>query len=68
MKKTLSTTLPQTGFARLPAVLAVYPVSKSKLYDDIKHGKFPPPIKLSERISAWKVETLREFLEAAGEV
>jgi prophage regulatory protein len=63
-----SNTLPQTGFVRLPQVLAVYPVSKSKLYADIKAGKFPSPVKLSERVSAWKVETLRAFLEAAGEL
>lgn len=58
--------LPETGFVRLPAVLAVYPVSKSKLYDDIKVGRFPAPVKLSERVSAWRVEALRAFLEAAG--
>lgn len=61
-------TLPETGYVRLPSVLAVYPVSKSKLYSDIKEGKFPPPVKLSERVSAWRVETLREFLESVGEV
>lgn len=60
------TTLPTTGYVRLPQVLAVYPVSKSKLYDDIKRGKFPAPVKLSERISAWKVETLQDFLATAG--
>ena len=61
-------TLPSTGFVRLPQVLAVYPVSRSKLYADIKAGKFPAPLKLSERVSAWKVETLLTFLEAVGEV
>lgn len=60
--------LPQVGFVRLPAVLAVYPISKSKLYADIKAGKFPAPTKLSERVAAWNVETLRAFLEAAVEV
>jgi predicted DNA-binding transcriptional regulator AlpA len=60
-------TLPDTGYVRLPAVLSVYPVSKSKLYADIKNGKFPAPVKLSERISAWDVKTLRAFLEAIGE-
>lgn len=59
-------TLPETGYVRLPSVLAVYPVSKSKLYSDIKEGKFPPPVKLSERISAWDVGTLRRHLESIG--
>jgi len=58
--------LPETGYVRLPSVLAVYPVSRSKLYCDIKKGKFPPPVKLSERISAWDVKTLRKHLESIG--
>jgi predicted DNA-binding transcriptional regulator AlpA len=63
-----SATLPQTGYVRLPAVLAVYPVSKSTLWQRVKQGRFPAPVKLSERVTAWKVETLREFLASAGEV
>ena len=61
-------TLPQTGFIRLPQVLQLYPVSKSTLWLRVKEGRFPAPVKLSERVTAWKVETLREFLAAAGEV
>lgn len=63
-----SNILPQIGFVRLPTVLQVYPISKSKLYADIKAGKFPAPLKLSERVSAWDVVTLRKFLESKGEV
>jgi len=33
-----------------------YPVSKSKLYEDIKKGNFPKPVKLGERVSAWKID------------
>jgi len=66
-KIVISSPLPSTGYVRLPQVLAVYPVSRSKLYSDIKIGKFPAPTKLSERISAWKVETLLSFLSQQGE-
>lgn len=50
------TSLPETGFVRLPSVLAVFPISKSSLYAGIQKGIYPAPIKLSERTSAWKVE------------
>lgn len=38
---------------RLPAVLAARGAGRSKLYDDIKHGLFTPPLKLGERVSVW---------------
>ncbi len=59
-------TLPQTGFIRLPQVLAIYPVSKSTLYLRIKEGRFPAPVKLSERVAAWRIEDVRATIAAAG--
>jgi predicted DNA-binding transcriptional regulator AlpA len=55
--------LPETGFVRLPVVLAVFPVSKSSLYAGIQKGIYPAPVKLSERTSAWKVEDIRLLIE-----
>jgi len=58
--------LPEAGFIRLPTVLAVFPVSKTTLWEMIKKGTFPKPVKLGPRISAWPVEAIRAFLEAVG--
>jgi prophage regulatory protein len=66
MQKT--NTLPQTGFIRLPQVLQLYPVSKSTLWLRVKEGRFPSPVKLSERVTAWKVEDVQAFITAAGVV
>jgi predicted DNA-binding transcriptional regulator AlpA len=41
-------------FLRLPAVLQIIPVSKSTWWAGIRAGKFPKPVKLTERTSAWK--------------
>ena len=57
--------LPETGFLRLPTVLRVYPVSKSSWWAGIKAGKYPRPVKLGPRISAWKVADIRALIEAA---
>lgn len=57
------------GFIRLPEVLSIIPVSRARWYDGIQKGEYPPPAKLSERVSAWKrsdIETLCARL--AGEV
>lgn len=39
---------------RLPQVLERIPVSKSTFWAGIKKGKFPKPVKLTERTSAWR--------------
>jgi len=56
-------TLPETGFIRLPAVLAIIPICKSTFYAGIKQGRYPAPVKLSERTSAWRVEDIRNLIE-----
>jgi prophage regulatory protein len=42
------------AFLRLPQVLQIFPVSKSTWWAGIRAGKFPKPVKLSERTSAWR--------------
>jgi prophage regulatory protein len=59
--------LPKTGFLRLPAIIAPHgpiPVSKSTWWAGIKTGRYPKPVKLSARISAWRVEDIRAFIDA----
>ena len=55
--------LPETGFVRLPDILAVYPVGKSTWWAGCRSGKYPSPIKLSEKITAWRVEDIRALIE-----
>jgi prophage regulatory protein len=47
-------------FIRLKEVLAICGKSRSSIYDAIKKGEFPAPIKLHGRSSAWiKSEVLQ---------
>ena len=60
------TELPKTGFLRLPAIIAPHgpiPVSKSTWWAGIKTGRYPKPVKLSTRVTAWRVEDIRAFIE-----
>jgi prophage regulatory protein len=59
--------LPKTGFVRLPAILKVYPVGKSTWWAGVKSGRFPKPVKLGERTSAWRVEDIRALIAASGQ-
>ena len=61
--------LPETGFLRLrqiigdknsvPPLPAIIPVSKSHWWAGVKSKKYPQPIKLGPRITAWKVEDIK---------
>ena len=55
--------LPETGFLRLPQVLELIPVSKSTWWLGVKTGRFPKPVKLGLKISAWRVEKIRALIE-----
>lgn len=56
-------TLPETGFVRLPQILAVFPVSKSTWWLGVQQGRFPQPVKLTARITAWRVEEIKALIE-----
>jgi predicted DNA-binding transcriptional regulator AlpA len=59
----MSNQLPQTGFLRLPQVLSVFPVGRSTWWTGVKSGKYPQPVKISPRCTAWKVEDIRALIE-----
>lgn len=63
MAQTHNHSLPETGFMRLPAVLAVIPVSKTTWWVGVKAGRYPKAVKLGERITAWRVEDIRALIE-----
>jgi prophage regulatory protein len=56
------TQLPEVGFIRLPNVLNVFPVGKSTWWEGVRSGKYPAPVKLSERITAWRVSDIRRLI------
>lgn len=58
--------LPETGFVRLPQILAVFPVSKSHWWQGIKDGRYPPGTKISRGITTWNVEQIRKLLASKG--
>ncbi|TAN01978.1 MAG: AlpA family phage regulatory protein [Rhodanobacteraceae bacterium] len=70
-------TLPETGYLRLPQIIgnpkaeppipALYPVSKSTWWAGVRTGRFPKPVKLGERITAWRVEDVRALIEGAAQ-
>jgi prophage regulatory protein len=58
--------LPPIGFIRIRTVLQIIPVSRSAWYQGVTDGKFPKPIKLGPRSSAWRVEDIRALIDKFG--
>ena len=62
------TNLPETGFVRLKQILAPrgpIPVSKSTWWQGVRDGRYPSPVKLGRRITAWRGEDIRALIENA---
>ncbi len=68
--------LPETGCLRLPHIIgnpkasppipARIPVSKSTWWAGVKSGRYPAPVKLGPRITAWRVEDVRTLITAGA--
>jgi prophage regulatory protein len=68
--------LPQTGYVRLPQIIgnakiqppipALIPVGKSTWWQGVKDGRFPKPIKLGPRTTAWRVEDILALIASLG--
>lgn len=46
-----------------PKVPPLIPVSKSTWWEGVKSGRYPKPIKFGPRITAWRVEDIRQLME-----
>lgn len=59
----MSTVIPHTGFMRLWQVLEVVPISKGAWWEGCKTGRFPKPVKLGPRTTAWKAEDIAALVK-----
>ncbi len=57
-------TIPDIGFLRLPEILEIIPVSKSTWWSGVKSGRFPKPVKLGPRTTAWSCASIREYVHS----
>jgi prophage regulatory protein len=65
--------LPAIGFLRLPQIVgdpnadppipALIPVAKSTWWQGVKDGRFPQPVKLGPRTTAWRAEDIYEYID-----
>ena len=66
--------LPEHGYLRLwqiigdrkakPPVPGIIPIGKSSWWAGVASGRFPQPVKLGPRTTAWRVEQIRALIES----
>lgn len=56
--------LPEPGFSRMPQLKSMFGMSKTTIYRQIQEGRFPSPVKLGERASAWRNSDLNQFIKS----
>ncbi len=55
--------IPETGFVRLAQILTVIPVGKTCWWEGVRSGRYPKPVKLSPRCTAWRAQDIHILIE-----
>jgi prophage regulatory protein len=56
--------LHKNGFIRLPEILKLIPVGKSTFWAGVKTGRFPQPVKIGPRVTAWRNNDILKVLQS----
>jgi predicted DNA-binding transcriptional regulator AlpA len=62
----MSDPFPQTGLVRLSSIVGpngVLPIGRSTWWQGVRTGRFPKPVKLLPRVTAWRVEDIRALIQ-----
>ena len=67
--------LPETGFLRLKQIIGnpkagippIIPIRPTAWWAGVKSGKFPQPVKLGPRTTAWRVEEIKKLIETTSQ-
>jgi predicted DNA-binding transcriptional regulator AlpA len=63
----MQVTIPETGFVRLAQVLEVIPIGRTCWWEGVKSGRYPKPVKVSARCTAWKAEDIHSLIKRLSE-
>lgn len=49
-----------------PARQGLLPMGECTIWDKVRNGSFPKPVKLSERVTAWRAEDIEAWMASKG--
>lgn len=67
--------IPETGYLRLHQIIGcqkrgippLIPVGKTTWWNGVREGRFPKPVKLGPRTTAWDVRVIRDLIQQMSE-
>ena len=62
----MGTEIQKAGFLRLPQILKLIPVCRATWWEGCRTGRFPKPVKLGPRTTAWRAEDIAALVERLG--
>lgn len=65
-KSVVALPLSTPHFLRERQVLLYFPVSRAELWNRVRDGRFPKPLKLSPKVAVWKSHDILQFLQDTG--
>ncbi len=66
MSQAAQTPSPPAGFLREPQVLALFPIGRTTWWRGVKEGRYPQPVKLGPRTTAWRRSDIDALLAKLG--
>lgn len=58
--------LPPGSYVRQKLLMQLLPFSPATLWRKVASGDFPKPVKLSDRVTGWKVSEVRAWFQEKG--
>lgn len=49
-----------------PERQGLLPMGETTIWDKVRSGEFPAPVKLTERITAWRIEDIEAWMTSKG--
>ena len=49
-----------------PERQGLLPMGETTIWDKVRAGEFPKPIKLTERVTAWRIEDVEAWMKSKG--
>ena len=49
-----------------PERQGLLPMGETTIWDKVRSGEFPTPVKLTERITAWRIEDIEAWMQSKG--
>lgn len=59
----MTTSLVPGSLVRIKTILSVLPMSRSTWWNGVRDGRYPAPIKLGPKITAWRADDVNAVLK-----